>query len=100
MKKLIIAGLFLLCLGTARAEACYSAAEFEADAAATGHFLIGSGTRLAFDSAIALADFLHSEPTMEAAFERYQEERRMEVLRLPAMLPAIAAHTDTNGRRV
>ena len=52
------------------------------DAAATAHFSIGSGTRLAFDSAIALADYLHSEPTMEAAFERYQEERRIEVLRL------------------
>ena len=52
------------------------------DAAATGHFSIGSGTRLAIDSAIALADFLHSEPTLEAAFERYQEERRLEVLRL------------------
>ena len=52
------------------------------DAAATGHFSIGSGSRLAFDSAIALAEYLHSEPTMEAAFERYQEERRIEVLRL------------------
>ena len=52
------------------------------DAAATGHFSIGSGSRLAFDSAIALADYLHSEPTMERAFERYQEERRLEVLRL------------------
>ncbi|MCC0036232.1 MAG: bifunctional salicylyl-CoA 5-hydroxylase/oxidoreductase [Hoeflea sp.] len=52
------------------------------DAAATGHFSIGSGSRLAFDSAIALADYLHSEPTMERAFERYQEERRVEVLRL------------------
>jgi len=52
------------------------------DAAATGHFSIGSGSRLAFDSAIALADFLHSEPTLEKAFERYQEERRLEVLRL------------------
>jgi len=52
------------------------------DAAATGHFSIGSGTRLAVDSAIALAEFLHSEPTMEAAFERYQAERRLEVLRL------------------
>ncbi len=52
------------------------------DAAATGHFSIGSGSRLAFDSAIALADYLHSEPTMEQAFERYQEERRLEVLRL------------------
>lgn len=52
------------------------------DAAATGHFSIGSGSRLAFDSAIALADYLHSEPTLEGAFERYQEERRVEVLRL------------------
>lgn len=52
------------------------------DAAATGHFSIGSGTRLAFDSAIALADYLHSEPDMEAAFKRYQDERRVEVLRL------------------
>lgn len=52
------------------------------DAAATAHFSIGSGTRLAFDSAIALAEFLHSEPTLEAAFERYQAERRLEVLRL------------------
>ena len=52
------------------------------DAAATGHFSIGSGSRLAFDSAIALADYLHSEPTLQAAFERYQEERRTEVLRL------------------
>ncbi|MFN7168539.1 MAG: bifunctional salicylyl-CoA 5-hydroxylase/oxidoreductase [Pannonibacter sp.] len=52
------------------------------DAAATGHFSIGSGSRLAFDSAIALATYLHSEPTMEAAFQRYQDERRIEVLRL------------------
>ncbi len=51
------------------------------DAAATAHFSIGSGSRLAFDSAIALADYLHSEPTQEAAFQRYQEERRVEVLR-------------------
>ncbi|HMS95357.1 MAG TPA: bifunctional salicylyl-CoA 5-hydroxylase/oxidoreductase [Tabrizicola sp.] len=52
------------------------------DAAATGHYSIGSGSRLAFDSAIALAEYLHSEPTMEAAFQRYQDERRVEVLRL------------------
>ena len=52
------------------------------DAAATGHFSIGSGSRLAFDSAIALAEYLHSESSLEAAFKRYQDERRVEVLRL------------------
>ena len=52
------------------------------DAAATSHFSIGSGTRLALDSAIALATYLHSEPGIEAAFARYQDERRVEVLRL------------------
>jgi anthraniloyl-CoA monooxygenase len=52
------------------------------DAAATGHYSIGSGSRLAFDSAIALADYLQSEPTLEGAFQRYQDERRVEVLRL------------------
>jgi len=51
------------------------------DAAATSHFSIGSGSRLAFDSAIALAEYLHSEPTIEGAFARYQDERRVEVLR-------------------
>ncbi|MCB1366107.1 MAG: bifunctional salicylyl-CoA 5-hydroxylase/oxidoreductase [Rhodobacteraceae bacterium] len=52
------------------------------DAAATAHFSIGSGSRLAFDSAISLASYLHSEPSMEQAFERYQDERRLDVLRL------------------
>jgi len=52
------------------------------DAAATAHFSIGSGTKLALESAMALADYLHSEPTIEAAFEKYEEERRVEVLRL------------------
>ena len=52
------------------------------DASATAHFSIGSGSRLAFDSAIALASFLQSEPTLEGAFARYQDERRLDVLRL------------------
>ncbi|MCV2894753.1 bifunctional salicylyl-CoA 5-hydroxylase/oxidoreductase [Lentibacter sp. XHP0401] len=52
------------------------------DASATAHFSIGSGSRLAFDSAIALAQLLHEEPNMERAFERYQSERRLEVLKL------------------
>ena len=52
------------------------------DAAATAHFSIGSGSRLALDSAIALAAYLDNEPTLEQAFIKYQEERRLDVLRL------------------
>lgn len=52
------------------------------DAAATAHFSIGSGTKLALESAIAMADYLHSEPTLEAAFSKYEDARRTEVLKL------------------
>lgn len=52
------------------------------DAAATAHFSIGSGTKLALESAIALASYLHDEETISAAFEKYEDERRLEVLRL------------------
>jgi anthraniloyl-CoA monooxygenase len=52
------------------------------DAAATAHFSVGSGSKLALESSIALANYLHSEPTMAKAFARYEDERRLEVLRL------------------
>ncbi len=52
------------------------------DAAATAHFSVGSGSKLAMESAIALASYLHTESSMEAAFRRYEDERRLEVLRL------------------
>ena len=52
------------------------------DAAATAHFSVGSGSKLAMESAIALANYLDSEPDVSSAFRRYEDERRLEVLRL------------------
>jgi anthraniloyl-CoA monooxygenase len=52
------------------------------DAAASAHFSIGSGTKLAMESAISMADYLHSEPSLPEAFTKYEQDRRLEVLRL------------------
>jgi anthraniloyl-CoA monooxygenase len=52
------------------------------DAAATAHFSIGSGTKLAMESAVAMANHLHAEPTLQAAFAKYEDVRRTEVLKL------------------
>jgi anthraniloyl-CoA monooxygenase len=52
------------------------------DAAASAHFSIGSGTKLAMESAISMANYLHSEQDLPAAFAKYERDRRLEVLRL------------------
>ena len=52
------------------------------DASATAHFSIGSGSKLGMESAIALAQYITTEDSLAAAFEKYQEERRLDVLRL------------------
>jgi anthraniloyl-CoA monooxygenase len=52
------------------------------DSAATAHFSVGSGTKLALESAIALADDVTREPTLAGAFERYEQVRRLEVVKL------------------
>src|SRR4051794_25316092 len=49
------------------------------DAKATAHFSIGSGTKLAMEDAIALADAMAQAPTVEAALQAYEHGRREEV---------------------
>jgi 2-polyprenyl-6-methoxyphenol hydroxylase-like FAD-dependent oxidoreductase len=56
------------------------------DAAHTTHFTIGSGTTLAIEDAIALADNLQRHRDMTAALEAYEKERQAAILQ-----PQIAA---------
>jgi anthraniloyl-CoA monooxygenase len=46
------------------------------DAAHTAHFSIGSGTKLAMEDALALAACLHEHPSVPAALDAYQAERK------------------------
>lgn len=52
------------------------------DAAHTAHFSIGSGTKLAFEDAIRLAEAATAGDDLEAALSAYEAERRVEVLKL------------------
>ena len=52
------------------------------DAAATTHFSIGAGTRLAFEGAVTLAQALAEEANMEQAFAVYEDRHRGVALRL------------------
>jgi 2-polyprenyl-6-methoxyphenol hydroxylase-like FAD-dependent oxidoreductase len=54
------------------------------DALHTAHFSIGSGTRLAMEDAIALANALEAEVDIARALARYEAERRPIVKRLVA----------------
>ncbi len=52
------------------------------DAAHTAHFSIGSGTKLALEDAIALAQALERNHDIPTALQVYEAERKLEVLKL------------------
>lgn len=52
------------------------------DAAHTAHFSIGSGTKLGLEDAISLAKHLNNPKPRHSALVDYQEERKIEVMRL------------------
>jgi anthraniloyl-CoA monooxygenase len=52
------------------------------DAAHTAHFSIGSGTKLALEDAIALAQALERNRDIPTALQVYEAERKLEVLKL------------------
>lgn len=52
------------------------------DSAHTAHFSIGSGTKLAMEDAIALAEALRDAPDVATAFQCFEQDRRPAVERL------------------
>ena len=52
------------------------------DSAASAHFTIGSGTKLALEDAISLANVLNGQDSIDSALQKYEEVRRVEVLKL------------------
>ncbi|HEV7179645.1 MAG TPA: bifunctional salicylyl-CoA 5-hydroxylase/oxidoreductase, partial [Candidatus Baltobacteraceae bacterium] len=52
------------------------------DAAHTAHFSVGSGTKLALEDAIALADALERRADVNDALREYEQLRKIEVLKL------------------
>ena len=69
------------------------------DAAHTAHFSIGSGTKLALEDAIKLAEVLNRPGlALEDALDEYQAERNLEVLKLQNSARNSTAWFETLGR--
>ncbi|WP_427891764.1 FAD-dependent monooxygenase [Kribbella sp. GL6] len=65
------------------------------DAAHTAHYTLGSGTKLALEDAIALADAVTGESTVGAAFATYEAMRRPPVERFKKLAHRSQAWWDT-----
>jgi anthraniloyl-CoA monooxygenase len=68
------------------------------DAAHTAHFTIGSGTKLAMDDAIALAEALRRRGDLEAALTEYEMERQPVVERFQQAAVESATYFENVGR--
>lgn len=69
------------------------------DAAHTAHYTLGSGTKLALEDAIALADALTGESSVSAAFAAYEDARRPPVERFKRLAHRSQAWWDTYRMR-
>lgn len=70
------------------------------DAAHTAHYTLGSGTKLALEDAIALAEALAGNASIEAAFAAYEARRRPPVERFKHLAGRSQAWWDTYRLRV
>lgn len=70
------------------------------DAAHTAHYTLGSGTKLALEDAIALAQALAGEGSVKAAFTAYEEVRRPPVERFKKLAHRSQAWWDNYRLRV
>jgi len=70
------------------------------DALHTAHFSIGSGTRLALEDAIALADALRVGATLEDALQTYEDQRKPIARKIVDAANRSAAWYETFGARM
>ncbi len=70
------------------------------DAAHTAHYSIGSGTKIAMEDAIALAEALVGNSEVGTAFEQYEAERRPAVERLQGLASHSQDWWESYGSRI